>query len=322
MKKTLVSFTISFACLIGFCKFANADMLPSWKITTENSSDWKVAKLLQSSTLRITGTKAEIKDTVFKNYVNGFSTAVNSNRTLSEGAGLTYENVKNTLDVGNYSDDYFGSNNKTITASDAKTGVWLGPGDPRNGDPRYGDPAHTYSTNALYPHGFYAFKTEFSLPPETADLSGLFLNIDLDILADDYLEGIFLNGHEITKYSNLDGVKGQFANAITTLIEFKTLDLTGSVLLDDLIAQGLFLTDGPNTLEFIILNGNYNGTSIEADNPFRFGAFGDIDIGDQEFGHSFITTTTPEPATLLICLTCGGLALAIRRRKNKKTVEM
>jgi hypothetical protein len=236
---------------------------------------------------------------------------------LSKGAGLIYEDVKNTLDSGYYSDDFFGVNDKAITASDAKTGMWLGPG-----DHRYGTPAHTYSTNALYPHGFYAFQTEFSLPPETFDLSGLFLNIDLDILADDFLEGIFLNGHEITKYSNLDGVAGQSANAVTEITEFKILKLTGSVLLDDLIAQGLFLTDGPNTLEFIILNGNYYGSiEIEADNPLRFATFGDIDVGNQEFGHSFVSTT-PEPATLLICLTCGGLALAIRRRKNKKIVEM
>jgi hypothetical protein len=53
------------------------------------------------------------------------------------------------------------------------------------------------------------------------------------------------------------------------------------------------------------------------DNPFFFGAFGEITFGDQQYAHSF--NPTPEPATLLICLTCGGLALAIRRRKNKKT---
>ncbi|MDR2171223.1 MAG: hypothetical protein LBP59_13855 [Planctomycetaceae bacterium] len=287
MKKTLVSFTISFACLIGFCAFANADVVQSWSITTDVDA-WKMAKLLKSSNQAINSTKDEIHKTVFNNYLNGYSTVVNPDKTLSAGV-LSYENVKQSHITTTIPD---GFNNTALTPLDGITGTWN----------HYGD---IQTLDYIYSPGYYAFQTTFSLSPEVTDLSGLFLNIDLDMTADDWLEGIFLNGHEITEYG-ANGANGGIGHGYT-------IELTGSILLDDLIGLGLFLADGVNTLDFVVGNESISSNK----NPFHFAALGDINIGDQQFDHSF--SSTPEPATLLICLTCGGLALAIRRRRNKKT---
>jgi hypothetical protein len=288
MKKTLVSFTISFACLIGFCTLVNADVVQSWSITKDVNA-WKMATLLQTQAPPITGANAEIKKTVLTNYLEGYSTVANPDKTLSRGGNLNYGNVK--LADGK------------LTSSDAYTGNWL----------RYGTTNEYYTSNTLYSPGYYAFQTTFSLSPEISDLAGLYMNIDIDFWSDDVLEGIFLNGQDITKYSSLNGQSGigYYGNEAWV----KTLELSGSVNLESLIAQGLFLTDDVNTFEFIVRNGAANLYS--GNSPFYFGAQGGINIGDQQFTHSF--NPTPEPATLLICLTCGGLALAIRRRKNKKT---
>jgi hypothetical protein len=302
MKKTLVSFTISFACLIGFCNLANADIVgQSWDVTMADVESWKVAKLLGSQFLYVRSTKSELKETVFKNYVNGYSTVATETGDKIVGDRLSYGDVKH---ISSYGEDPLPNYTELITPADAKTGNWTRQ-----------NTTEPITTNNLYNNGYNVFKTEFSLSPEISDLSGLFLNIDLDIFVDDYLEGVFLNGYEITKYSSLSGSHGLIHLTPDGLSSFVPLELTGSVLLDDLIAQGLFLTDGPNTLEFITLNEYYFGSSL--DNPYSFGTFGNIDVGEQQFANSF--NPTPEPATLLICLTCGGLALAIRRRKNKKT---
>jgi hypothetical protein len=293
MKKTLVSFTISFACLIGFCTFANADMLPSWNITTKDENAWKITTLLIANDTGNATTQSAVTEAVFKNYVDGYSTILNSE--FSRGGKLSYGNAKDCT-IGIWANNW----GECITASDAYAGYY------ESIYPNLGfqpDPS-------IYLPGYYAFQTEI-LSPEISDLSGLFLNVNLEMKADNFLEGIFLNGQEITKYSSLKGATGLTPNDTNTGNLIVTLELTGSVSLDYLIDQGLFLTDGTNTLEFVIRNGG------EFDNPFHFGALGEINIGDQQFDHSF--NPTPEPATLLICLTCGGLALAIRRRKNKKT---
>ncbi|MDR2169061.1 MAG: PEP-CTERM sorting domain-containing protein [Planctomycetaceae bacterium] len=287
MKKTLVSFTISFACLIVFCTFANADMLPSWKITTENTSDWQVANLLQINASVVNANNSEITETVFKNYLEGYSTVANPDKTLSKGAVLLYKNVKATEGLDGY-----------ITPGDAQIGF------------TYDLDGTPHLVDRIYSPGYSVFQTEFSLSSEISDLSGLFLNIDIGITIDDVLEGIFLNGYEITKYSSLKAIYG-----FNTDRSEKDINFDGSILLDDLIAQGLFLTDAANTLEFVVRN------TGEIGNPYKISLLGDISIsGERDFEHSF--NPTPEPATLLICLTCGGLALAIRRRKNKKIVEM
>jgi hypothetical protein len=292
MKKTLVSFTISFACFIGFCTFANAEIIQSWNITTKNVDAWKMAEILKGKDSEFAGTKAETVEAVLNNYVNGFSTVLNSDKTLSKGGSLNYGNVKS---VG--SGNYYGVNAYRLTSPNAHYDHYDSVANPPLG-----------SWEAfLYSPGYYAFQTEFSLSSGISDLSDLYLNIDLDMLADNILEGIFLNGYEITQYSSLKGING-----VRPIIGgLAKLELTGSVLLDDLIGQGLFLTDGANTLEFVIHNRG------EKDNQLEFAALGAIDIGEQRYAQSF--NPTPEPATLLICLTCGGLALAIRRRKNKKT---
>ncbi|MDR2170916.1 MAG: hypothetical protein LBP59_12305 [Planctomycetaceae bacterium] len=284
MKKTLVSFTISFVCLISFYDFVNADLLPSWNITTGDTNAWKVAKLLQAPDNAVAATRANITETVFKNYLEGYSTVAKPDRTLSRGDALSYGSVKKMEN----SHPGYGSWDNSITASDARNGSF---------------------SNDVGSPGYYAFQTVFSLSPEAVILSGSFLNINLEMRTDDWLEGIFLNGQDITKYA--EAAHGVIGSAEFGRILPK-LELTGSVLLDDLIEQGLFLTDTANTLEFIIRNvdGSFNG-----DGPFAFGALGEINIGDQQFAHSF--NPTPEPATLLICLTCGGLALAIKRRRKK-----
>ncbi|MDR2169226.1 MAG: PEP-CTERM sorting domain-containing protein [Planctomycetaceae bacterium] len=258
-------------------------MLQSWNITTGDTNAWQVARLLQAPSNTVAGKKADIIEEVFKNYVNGFSTVANPDKTLSKGGNLNYGNVMQDMTFGNH----------FVTTAEAKTGPFTN----SQGTP--------YIAKDIDSPGYYAFQTEF-LSPEILDLSGLFLNIDISMQMDDGLEGIFLNGQEITKYSSLKGTSGlSNGNAIT-------LGVTGSVSLDDLIDHGLFALNATNTLEFIVRNVN------NSDNPIWFGALGEINISDQqEFAHSF--NPTPEPATLLICLTCGGLALAIRRRKNKKT---
>ncbi|MDR2168509.1 MAG: PEP-CTERM sorting domain-containing protein, partial [Planctomycetaceae bacterium] len=244
---------------------------------------------LQAKESEVAGTRADITDAVFQNYLNGFTT----NKNLSTGSSLNYGNVKNA-----------GIRSDGITPIDATVGLFYS----GNGSP--------FTNDATVSPGYYAFQTTFS-SPEISDLSGLFLNIDIDINVDDILEGIFLNGQEITKYSSLKGVNG-----ITPGIAWSNniLDFSGSVLLDDLVADGLFLANGTNTLEFVIRNSydKNNPYALDEDNPLQFVALGNITLGDQQFAQSF--NPTPEPATLLICLTCGGLALAIRRRKNKKAV--
>jgi hypothetical protein len=289
MKKTLVSFTISFACFVTFCISANADLLPSWNVTTANPDEWQVARLLQApaGSYNGYGAKGAAADTVIKNYLESYTTVANPDKTLSEGDPLSYGNVIKNPTYGHNS----------ITIAEAYAGTW------------YHHDGTPYIAKDIDSPGYYAFQTEF-LSPEIQDIAGLFLNIDLDIMADDALSGIFLNGQEITKYSSLKGAAGLTYNAEYGYVA-NNLELTGSVSLDDLIGQGLFLLDGKNTLEFIVLNAG------SVDNPVKFSAVGGIDVGNQRYAQSF--NPTPEPATLLICLTCGGLALAIRRRKNKKT---
>jgi hypothetical protein len=301
MKKTLVSFTISFACLISFCTFANADILQSWNITTTatDTNAWKVAKLLQAKDSAVAGVRADITDTVFKNYLEGYSTVANPDKTLSKGANLTYVNVKHFLNSITSADATIGQ----FYTNDMTSGVAYAYTDSTILPPGY----YVWSDPTTMPPGYYAYQTTFSLSPEISDLSGLFLNINLDITADNYLEGIFLNGQEIAKYSSIKGAEG-YKSGLREYI----LDLTGSVLLEDLVANGLFLSDDVNTLEFVVRNRS------DVDNPTYLGTQGSFNISDeQQFSHSF--NPTPEPATLLICLTCGGLALAIRRKKNKKT---
>jgi hypothetical protein len=262
-------------------------MLPSWKITTENTSDWQVANLLQINASVVNANNSEITETVFKNYLEGYSTVANPDKTLSKGAVLLYKNVKATEGLDGY-----------ITPGDAQIGF------------TYDLDGTPHLVDRIYSPGYSVFQTEFSLSSEISDLSGLFLNIDIGITIDDVLEGIFLNGYEITKYSSLKAIYG-----FNTDRSEKDINFDGSILLDDLIAQGLFLTDAANTLEFVVRN------TGEIGNPYKISLLGDISIsGERDFEHSF--NPTPEPATLLICLTCGGLALAIRRRKNKKIVEM
>jgi hypothetical protein len=299
MKKTLVSLIVCFASLIGFCDFANADFVKSWDITTGNTDSWKIASLLEvPNTMIIDGRSRERADAVFKNYVNGFTTVYNQNDTLSAGSALTYGGVKKVEASGGPAHNQWPN---SITSGVAKTGEYH----------NYGG-NEAYTVNNFAPAGYYVFQTKFSLSPETSVLSGLFMNVDIDINIDDFLEGIFLNGHEITTYSSLRGADGLLYPENYGFMITNVLELTGSISLDSLIDQGWFLTDGDNTLEFVVRN------TATWDNPFSFVAVGDINISDKaDFDHSF--APTPEPATLLICLTCGGFALAIRRRKNKKT---
>jgi hypothetical protein len=273
-------------------------MLPSWNITTADTNAWQVAKLLQANQNAVAGTRATTSDTVLRNYMEGYSTVANPNRTLSTGGSLTYGAVKT-----GYTSHFLFTDNY-ITTDEARTGLF----DPTQFNPNDFIVGGSYNADDLETPGYYAFRTEFSLSPEMTILTNAYLNIDLVMRADDTLEGIFLNGQDITKYSSLKGAIGISVPGGLFAID---LELTGSVLLDDLIGQGLFLLDDANTFEFVIRNGN------SYDSPLGFFASGNIDIGDQQFTHSF--NPTPEPATLLICLTCGGLALAIRRRKNKKT---
>jgi hypothetical protein len=316
MKKTLVSFTISFACLIGFCKFVNADTI---SITTADVGAWQVAKLIQAPVAPGSPKKNRATtDVIFKNYIDGYSTIVNHgetlptnsiltnpDKTLSKGDILDYSYVKQAYTTKPHPSDF---KDILLTTADARTGMR-----PIN-NADINSTMHEH--NSLESSGYYAFKTDFSLSPETSDLSGLFLNINLDVFFDDTLEGIFLNGYELTKYSSYRALQGSISSPAASIRLIH--DINGSILLDDLITQGLFFTDAVNTLEFVVSNAvvTFNG-SYNVETELFFGAFGDINIGNQLYENSF--ASTPEPATLLICLTCGGLALAIRRRKNKKT---
>jgi hypothetical protein len=280
MKKNIFGLTFSFSCLVIFCvSTINAEIGSSWDITTADTTAWKVANLLQANDYEFATPRAEITEEVFKNYLVGFSTVPNENYGATKGSEFTYGAVRET-----------------------------------NSDSDYISPVDALGDDGAYSPGYYAFQTKFSLSSES-DLSELFLNINIGMRVDNYLEGIFLNGQEITKYSTLKGADGMAPNE-NGLYYFVTLGFTGSVLLDDLIDQNLFLPDAENTLEFVLRNSsNSSGT----DNGLKFAALGEINISDvQEFAHSF-NPTTPEPGTMLIFLTCGGLALvAGRLRKCKK----
>jgi hypothetical protein len=300
MKKTLVSFTISFACLISFFNFVNADTI---SITTADVDAWQVAKLMQAQVAAGSSKKnRDITDVVFKNYQDGYSTVTNTDKTLSKGDALNYGNVKQTYILKPIPSAF---QDIALTTPEAKPGGGLS----ADGN------IYPVIDNASESPGYYAFQTTFSLSPEIVDLSGVFMNINLDIVVDDLLEGIFLNGYELTKYSSYRGLHGASGT------QLRVLDINGSLLLNDLIEQGLFFTDTANTLEFVVRNDVMYRDGIyyydQEYNGFFFAALGDINFGDQQYENSF--APTPEPATLLICLTCGGLALAIRRRKNKKT---
>jgi hypothetical protein len=310
MKKTLVSFTISFACLIGFCTFANADTI---SITTADVGAWQVAKLIQAP---VAGGYSKYNrattDVIFKNYIDGYSTIVNSGETLPRDGRLTNpDKILSRGDVLTY-----GAVKQNYTTKALPSGfqdIALTTAEARSGSGRSVD-GNYYDNNNVEKSGYYAFQTTFSLTPETLALSGAYMNINLDIIVDDFLEGIFLNGHELTAYSPFRGAQGMSDYGVALLLE----GFNGSILLDDLIEQGWLLTDGANTLEFVTRNNVINRDGInDMDTSLYFAALGDINFGDQQYEHSF--APTPEPATLLICLTCGGLALAIRRRKNKKT---